>query len=919
MTPAGDASSSRRTIRRQALVRLVGVMLALVIGIPLIGLNSYYIRQAREVEQKLETTRDFYAELLPKVESDWLTQAAQLKARIEFTRILEDKSSDETRWAKLNTLLTAQWEFLEFSNLMLLGPDDRLLYRYGTEAARMPHTLQAILSGWHFDSSNRELYRIIQVPIWLGEAGQGSLILFKALNTGTLQKLVSPETHLHLHAFGTLIASSIAGSREQCSPGREGLLQVDGQPFIQADLAWPHDSAQAPVIIVHRTYEASISFAEFMLRPLVAITFVSLLLWLGLGRWLTRLVRRIESLDTGIGHFAEHRLVAPAVKALAPAQATHDEISDVAASLEEMMTRVNARDAEQRVYLDTLAILEEAVLELDCDGRIVHASPGWHRLTHCQDNVQGIAITEFIHQYDADALHQVCAAFRSGEKNQAQLRLRLRNDDGSEQWAECRLIAQTGSQGKLSGIRGILRDITQTYLHEQQITHMALHDALTDLPNRILLDDRIKIATRMASRSEKYVAVCFIDLDHFKKINDSLGHKAGDRLLVAFSKRLREQLRSGDTLARWGGDEFVLLLPELADLEAAREVARKVDEALKQPIPLDDSDYLVTFSMGVALYPDDALDVEGLLSHADRAMFYAKTQGRNQTSFFREIADKGGGKRELYIQNKLVEAVQAGRIQAWFQPIVSAANGDCQVVEVLARWHDSEFGWVSPATFIPIAESTGAIRDLGRQIWLQSLDALQAWRKQGHTMRAAINVSKRQLFSGHFTEQLMGELALKGLSPDDVVLEVTESIALLDVANASERLEDLHRCGFQLAIDDFGTGYSALSQLHEMPVDELKIDISFVRRIHEPAGRSMVQAIIQLAKALALQTIAEGVENEATAHLLRSLGVDYLQGYHFARPMPREEFDAWLSGSGTTPATPAIVHQADQPSFAAGS
>ncbi|MDX9993829.1 MAG: EAL domain-containing protein [Rhodocyclaceae bacterium] len=896
MTQAGTTSPPRRTIRRQALVRLVGVMLVLVTGISTIGLNSFYTRQAREVEQKTATTRNFYAELLPKLESEWLTQASQLRARIEFTRILEERGSAETRWAKLNTLLTAQWEFLEFSNLLLLGPDDRVLYRYGTEAHRMPHSLQAILAAWHFDSGNRELYRVIQVPIWLGDAGQGSLVLYRALNTGALQKLASPETHVHLHAFGTLIASSIPGTQENCSPGRQGLQHIDHQPFIQVDLDWPHDSAQAPTVIVHRAFEESIGFGEFMVRPLVAITFVSLMLWLGLGRWLTRHVRRIESLDAGVSHFADHRIVAPAAQALAPAHAVHDEIRDVAESLEDMMTRVNARDAEQRVYLDTLAMLEEAVLELDCDGRIVHASPGWHRLTHCPDNLQGTSITEFIHQYDADAMHQVCQAFRNGEKNQAQLRLRLRNDDGVEQWAECRLIAQTGPQGTLNGIRGILRDITQTYLHEQQITHMALHDALTDLPNRILLDDRIKIATRMASRSEKYVAVCFIDLDHFKKINDSLGHKAGDRLLVAFARRLREQLRSGDTLARWGGDEFVLLLPELTDLEAAREVARKVDEALKQPVELDDSDYLVTFSMGVALYPDDALDVEGLLSHADRAMFYAKTQGRNQTCFFREIADKGGGKRELYIQNKLVEAVQAERIQAWFQPIVNAANGDCQVVEVLARWHDSEFGWVSPATFIPIAESTGAIRDLGRQIWLQSLDALQAWRRRGHAVRAAINVSKRQLFSNHFTEQLMGELALKGLSPDDVVLEVTESIALLDVANASERLEDLHRSGFHIAIDDFGTGYSALSQLHEMPVDELKIDISFVRRINEPSGRSMVQAIIQLARALGLKITAEGVENEAAANLLKSLGADYLQGYHFARPMPRGEFDAWLSG-----------------------
>jgi len=666
---------------------------------------------------------------------------------------------------------------------------------------------------------------------------------------------------------------------------------------IQIDLRWPHDSPLAPTLVIHHEFKESIALSEFMLRPLAAIIMVAIMLWLGLGRWLTRSVRRIESLEVATRLYAEGGAIQDASRTLLPAHATHDEIDDVADTLENMMQRVHERDIEQRTYLETLALLEEAVLELDCDGRVLHASPGWYRLTRCPDNLRGVSITEFIHQDDVEAMRSLCDSFKRRDKVQALLRLRLRNDTGAEQWAECRLIAQMGVDGKLGGMRGVLRDITQTYLHEQQITHMALHDALTDLPNRVLLEDRIKIATRMASRSSHRVAVCFIDLDHFKKINDSLGHKAGDRLLMAFSALLRNQLRAGDTLARWGGDEFVLLLPELTDENDARQVAHKVEEALKEPIRIEDAtDYVVTFSMGVAMYPDDALDVEGLLSHADRAMFYAKAQGRNQTCFFGEVADKGGSKRELYIQNKLVEAVAAGRIQAWFQPIIDAHTGDCDVVEVLARWNDSEFGWVSPATFIPIAENTGVIRELGYQIWVQTLSAMIEWRKRGLQMRAAINVSKRQLFSGQFAEQLVGELANSDFSPESVIIEVTESVALLDVANASERLNDLHHIGFHIAIDDFGTGYSALSQLHEMPVDELKIDISFVRRLNEPAGYSMVQAIIQLAKALGLKTIAEGVEDEATAALLRTLGVDYLQGYHFAKPMPGDEFATWLFG-----------------------
>jgi diguanylate cyclase (GGDEF)-like protein/PAS domain S-box-containing protein len=887
--------AERMSIRRQATARLAGVMLVLLIGIPLIGFNFFHTRQQREVTQKVDATRSFYADLLPRHESKWQVEAEQLRQRIEFTRILEDRN--DARWSsRLNTFLTAQWEFIGFTNLLILAPNGSLLFHYGTESGLSGAADKSAATGWHFDENSRELYRVFQMPLWLGAGGEGRLVLFKPINAGALQQLLSPETHLHVYGFGTLIASSTPELAKLVRPGQNGLHKSAVPPLLQIELRWPHNSPQAPTLLIQREFHDSFTLVEFMLRPLAVIVLITLLLWLGLGRWLTHTVRRIESLGIATRAYAEDGSATGAAGLLEPARAKADEIGDVAVTMEHMMERVSARDSEQRSYLDTLAMLDEAVLELDQECHIALASPGWYRLTHSPDKVEGISLTEFIHRDDADTIRALSEAFKRGDKSQAQLRLRLRNEKGHDQWAECRMIAQRGKDGSLGGIRGVLRDITQTYLHEQQITHMALHDALTDLPNRILLEDRIKIALRMASRSNRGVAICFIDLDHFKKINDTLGHKAGDRLLVAFSAALRSQLRAGDTLARWGGDEFVLLLPELAGRDDAREVARKIENALKKPMPLDDAEYVVTFSMGAALYPDDAKNPETLLAHADRAMFYAKTQGRNQTCFFGEISDKGSSRQELYIQNKLAEAIASRRIQAWFQPIVAADGGGCQLVEVLARWHDAEFGWVSPATFIPIAESTGLIREVGQQIWEQTLAALIHWREKGLTMRAALNISKRQLFSEHFAEQMVGQLAKNGFAMDAVTIEVTESIALLEAANAPQRLHDLHHIGFHVAIDDFGTGYSALSQLHEMPVDELKIDISFVRRIHETSGQSIVRAIIQFAKALQLTTIAEGVEDQAAAELLTSMGVDYLQGFHFGRPMPLAEFDAWLLG-----------------------
>jgi diguanylate cyclase (GGDEF)-like protein/PAS domain S-box-containing protein len=561
-----------------------------------------------------------------------------------------------------------------------------------------------------------------------------------------------------------------------------------------------------------------------------------------------------------------------------------------------MAEAVEKRDLEQQSYLETIALLEEAVIELSGDGIILRASPGWNQLTHRDDSL-GREIYESIHPHDVEVLRSQFAALLAGEKNQVALRLRLSPlpaNPAQEIWIECRLLSHKDVDGRVMGIRGVLRDITQTYLHEKQITHMALHDALTSLPNRILLEDRIKIALRLAARAGRMVGVCFIDLDHFKVVNDSLGHKAGDRLLIAFADRLRAELRIGDTLARWGGDEFVLLLPDMVSEKDIRQVAEKVILALQQPLDLDGSETRVTFSMGAAIFPSDGGEVDTLFSHADRAMFFAKAQGRNQVCFFQDMESKGLGNKELYIQNRLTQAIDQGKIETWFQPIVDASSGRCTSVEVLARWHDEEYGWISPATFIPMAENLGLIRELGLHILKSSLDAARDWHALGVSIMLAVNVSKRQLFTHSFTEHLLGEVLERGLKPAMVVLEVTESVALSDVKNGAERVSELRQAGFHIAIDDFGTGYSSLSQLHEMRADELKIDISFVRRLQEPSGLNMVQAIINLAGLFGMKTVAEGVEDQGTAEKLRDLGVNCLQGYFFGKPMPREAFMDWL-------------------------
>ncbi len=886
------------SIRRQAARRLAVVSFLLVTLILAIGFNSFYTRQDREIAQKHKSTAQFYAERIPATDEEWQALAERTKTRIEFLRFLEETGSD--RWSRFTAFLTAQGEFADYGNLFVLGSDGNVLYRYGEIAQGITNLAPLLASGWHGDAGRHELFRVLTTTLWLGAAGgEGKLVLLRSVDNSTLSKLAVPEVDLVLLLNGQALASSDPDNTTPVySDKSDGKLITEGsRAIIQSTISWPGPPG-SPQLLIRREFHDSFPLPEFLLRPAAAIVLSVVLVLLGLGGWLRKTVMRIESLTAALKQYRLDGKTSQAEQEMQPAHSRPDEIHEVGDALIDLMLSVDARDSEQRAYLDTLSLLDEAILELDCEGNIRMASPGWQRLVRRQEEAVGRKLADYVHEDDRAVLHQMCNAFIRGEKEQGQARLRLRSEvSGQEQWVECRFVARPDEAGQIAGSRGVLRDITQTYLHEKQISHMALHDALTDLPNRVLLEDRIKVSLRMAKRSQRKVAVCFIDLDHFKNVNDNLGHKAGDRLLLAFAQQVRKLMREGDTLSRWGGDEFVLLLPELLSPDDVREVLQKVMESFKKPLQLDEVDFVLTFSIGVSLFPDDGQEVEILLSQADRALFYAKAQGRNQACLFGEIAAKGSGRSELYLQNKLAEAVANERIEAWFQPLVDARSGECVGVEVLARWNDPEHGWVSPATFIPMAESLGLIRDLGRQIWLQALGAAQTWREKGYKLKIAVNISKRQLFSPHLTEQLLGQLSLHGLVPKDIVLEITESVAVLDAANTAEQLATLNQAGFRIAVDDFGTGYSSLSQLHELPADELKIDISFVRRIHEPAGRSMVQAIIQLAQALKLETIAEGVEDEATAAILRELGADVLQGYHFAKPMPREALTAWIAAS----------------------
>lgn len=561
------------------------------------------------------------------------------------------------------------------------------------------------------------------------------------------------------------------------------------------------------------------------------------------------------------------------------------------------LEKEKSRAAEQHAFVRTLDLLEEAVIELDPRGRIASANSGWWLLIGSTPRAH-VSLMEHLHEEDRSAFELHFISLMTGKKDEFRGRYRFQSPARAEQWLECRFVVERGDDGTISGARGVLRDITKSYLQERHITYMALHDALTGLPNRVLLEDRIKQAIQQAARNGHRVGVCFIDLDHFKNINDAYGHKAGDALLLTLAQLLKSCLRDGDTLARWGGDEFVVLLPDLPSADAVRQVAQKMVEAMRQTVMLEGLSISATFSMGIAVYPDDEGDgdIDSLLAQADRAMFYAKSQGRNNFQLFADMSRKGLGKKELYIQTRLAQAIRERRIAVWFQPLVAAQtmpDGRTRLagVEALARWHDPDLGWISPGSFIPMAENLGLIGELGLLVRRQAFEQFQLWRQTRPGLTLSINISKRQLFATDFMPTLLADVEHFGLDPRALVLEITESVALMDVEFAEDRLRQLAGAGFTLAIDDFGTGYASLSQLHELPIGELKIDISFVRRVHSEEGLRMAQGIVSMAQALRLRTVAEGVEDDATARALRELGVDILQGYHFGRPCPAGELD----------------------------
>jgi len=470
---------------------------------------------------------------------------------------------------------------------------------------------------------------------------------------------------------------------------------------------------------------------------------------------------------------------------------------------------------------------------------------------------------------------------------------RRRNGDVYPKWLSVSVVRD--SNGRPVNYIEIFSDISERKEREERVRHLAHHDFLTDLPNRVLLNDRITQAISMAERNRTQAAVMFLDLDRFKNVNDSLGHSVGDKLLQEVARRLRGSMRSSDTVSRQGGDEFVILIPDMADAADVARAAQKVLDAVAQPYSIDGHELATTPSIGISVYPNDGRDVETLLKNADAAMYHAKESGRNNYQFFTPDMNTRALER-LSLERSLRRAIDRAELRLHYQPQYDVRTRQIVGVEALIRWEHPDFGLLPPGRFIRFAEETGLILSMGEWVLREACRQNRAWQAQGlPPVRVAVNISAVQFRNTTLSHTVDSALKEAGLDSRWLVLEVTESVIMQDVERVTDSLEQLKALGLELAIDDFGIGYSSLSYLKRFPIDRLKIDQSFVRDItSDKDDAAITSAIIGLTRNLGLRTIAEGVETREQLEFLQLHGCDEAQGFLFSKPLPPEECTAIL-------------------------
>ncbi|MBW8369451.1 MAG: EAL domain-containing protein [Thiobacillus sp.] len=580
----------------------------------------------------------------------------------------------------------------------------------------------------------------------------------------------------------------------------------------------------------------------------------------------------------------------------------HGQLAWIEGFIQDISERMAANEALHeavRRYRSLFEHATEGIFQTTPEGRYLNANPALARIyghdspdtliEHLHDIPRQLYVSperraEFVR------LMQEHGVVRNFESQVYQL-------DGSVIWISENARAVKNTDGSVQFFEGTVVDITERKQHEAELEHQASHDSLTGLPNRSLLRDRIDQAIVKARRHDRRVAVVFVDLDHFKLINDSLGHHVGDRLLLEVAARLTSCIRSHDSVARQGGDEFVLVLTEQHDENEILAVIRRLLETISQPWVNDGQEYGLSCSIGISCYPQDGDDPDALLRSADAAMYKAKESGRSTYHFYTPELNQAISER-LELENSLRHALERDEFRVYYQPRVEVASGRIVGAEALIRWECPGKGLILPDSFISIAEETGLIIPIGQWILQEACRQNSAWLRAGlPPISVSVNLSPIQFRHAGLVQSVADALQQANLDPACLELELTESFVMHDAERINVAMQSLKALGVDIAVDDFGTGYSSLSYLKRFPVDRLKVDKHFVRDIDsDPDDAAIVRAVISLGHALGLKVVAEGVETRAHLDFLHQHGCDELQGYYFSRPVPAAGMEVLLRG-----------------------
>lgn len=573
----------------------------------------------------------------------------------------------------------------------------------------------------------------------------------------------------------------------------------------------------------------------------------------------------------------------------------------VASAIERERTLQMLQDSEER-FSSTVELAAIGICHVDLGGKLIHVNRQLaDMLGYGKGELIGKTVREISHSDDAEAASELLAQLYQREIKAFRLEKRYLRKDGKVVWVRINTVMKWSDEGEPLHNISVVEDISESKTAEARIEHLATHDSLTSLPNRAMFGEILnRRLTEAAGAQRDLCALLFIDLDRFKSINDSLGHQTGDSVLKAVTNRITSGVRSSDRVARFGGDEFVVLLGDIKDAGQASAIAEQILRSLQLPVKVSGRELRVTASIGVAVYPDDGDDPQALLRHADMAMYAAKEDGRNEVC--RYSPDLGTSSiRQVTLETHLARGLERDEFLLQYQPRVDVVSGQVVGAEALMRWWNSELGTIPPVQFIPVAEACSLIIPLGRWAILKACEQAVQWNEKAQSpVFVSVNLSPRQFRDTELIHQIWAALEKTGLPASQLELEITETAVMANLEESVRIARSIREMGVHLALDDFGTGYSSLAQLRRIPLDALKIDRSFVRDIADSSeDRAITAAVVAMAKELNIAVVAEGVETVEQAEILTELRCDQLQGFYFGRPAHPDELLPLISGGNS--------------------